>query len=95
MASQTRLKPQGLAWLAQRNPDQWVKPNGKPYIARIANDAKVGRSSLHEMLRGHRLPGRATQDRIRDLAVSTGVSHDRANSELFEIVEINDAQAVA
>lgn len=95
MASQTRLKPQGLTWLAQRNPDRWIKPNGKPCITRIAQEAGVGRSSLHEMLRGNRPPGRGTQDRLRDLAVSTGVSHDRAYSELFEPIEIDEAPAAA
>lgn len=95
MASQTRLRPDALTWLAARNPDRWIKRSGKPHITRIAAEASVGRVSIHEMLRGHRLPGRAVQDRLRDLAVTTGVSHADASNALFEAVELDDTQTPA
>lgn len=94
MASQTRLKPTGLAGLAQRNPKSWGWPKtGKPHITRIAKDAGIGRVTLHEVKRGTRVPSQNVQDRLRDLAVSTGLTHDQAHKLLFEPVEIDEAAA--
>lgn len=96
MASQTRLTPAGLTRLAKRDPDRWIRPtNGKLRIKQIAQDAGIGRVSLHEMLNGHRAPGRATQDRLRDLAVSTGLTHVQAHKMLFEMVEVDEIEAAA
>ena len=94
MASQTRLKPTALTWLAERNPNSWSWPNtGKPRIKRIAQDAGIGRVTLHEVKRGNRVPSQNIQDRLRDLAVSTGVTHAHAYRQLFEVVEIDEAAA--
>lgn len=96
MASQTRLKPTALTWLAERNPDAWSWPNsGKPHITRIAKDAGIGRVTLHQVKRGVRVPSQNVQDRLRDLAVSTGVTHITAQLQLFEPVEIGDAEVAA
>lgn len=94
MASQTRLKPTALAQLAERNPKSWTWPNtGKPRIKQIAQDAGIGRVTLHEVKRGKRVPSQNVQDRLRDLAVSTGVSHAYAHKMLFEVVEIAEVAA--
>jgi len=96
MASQTRLKPTALTWLAQRDPERWIWPNsGKPHITRIAHDAGVSRITLHELARGNRVPSQKTQDRLRDLAVSTGIGHKRAHYELFEPVAIDVLEVAA
>lgn len=98
MASQTRLKPEGLAWLAERDPERWIRPSKgerKIRVKQLAADAGIGRVSLHEMLNGHRAPGREMQDRLRDLAVSTGVSHSYAQEQLFTPVEIDEIKAAA
>lgn len=94
MASQTQLKPTALVRLAERNPKSWSWPNtGKPHITRIAKDAGIGRVTLHEVKRGNRVPSQNVQDRLRDLAVSTGLTHDQARELLFEPVEIDEAAA--
>lgn len=96
MATQTRIKASGLQWLASRDPERWIRPaTGKACIAWIARDARVNRTNLHEMLRGARPLNMETHDRLRDLAVSTGASHDRAQDELFEPVEIDDQRIAA
>lgn len=95
MASQTRLKPTALTWLAERNPEDWSRPSGKPHITRIAKEAGIGRVTLHEVKRGNRIPSQKVQDRLRDLAVSTGVTHALAAEQLFEPVEIDDGAEVA
>ncbi|ACU71965.1 hypothetical protein Caci_3056 [Catenulispora acidiphila DSM 44928] len=94
MASQTRLKPTGLTQLAERNPTRWSWPKtGKPRIKQIAEDAGIGRVTLHEVKRGTRVPSQNVQDRLRDLAVSTGVTHSYAHKMLFEPVEIDEVAA--
>lgn len=96
MATQTRIKASGLQWLASRDPERWMRPTtGKPCIAWIARDAEINRTNLHEMIRGTRALNMETHDRLRDLAVSTGASHDRAQDELFEPVEISTERAAA
>lgn len=94
MASQTRLKPTGLIGLAERNPQSWSWPKtGKPRIKSIAEDAGIGRVTLHEVKRGTRVPSQNVQDRLCDLAVSTGLTHDQARKLLFEPVKINEVAA--
>lgn len=91
MASQTRLKPTALTRLAKRNPESWSWPNtGKPRIKQIAQDAGIGRVTLHEVKRGTRVPSQNVQDRLRDLAVSTGLTHAQAHELLFEPVEVDE-----
>lgn len=96
MASQTRLKPTALIWLAHRNPERWIWPNtGKPHITRIARDAGISRVTLHRMARGNYTPSQQTEDRLCDLAVSTGIGHRRAKDVLFGPVEIKDFEVAA
>lgn len=85
MDSQTWLKPKGLTWLAERDPDRWIHPKSKKLrITQIAKDAGIGRVSLHEMLRGNRKAGGDMQDRLRALAATTGVTRAYAHKQLFE-----------
>lgn len=94
MASQTRLKPTALTGLAELNPQSWSWPrSGKPHITQIAKDAGIGRVTLHEVKRGNRVPSQNVQDRLRDLAVSTGLTHSQAHTLLFEPVEITEVAA--
>lgn len=96
MASQTRLKPKALIWLAHRDPERWIWPNsGKPHMTQIAKDAGIGRATLHRMARGDYTPSQQTEDRLCDLAVSTGIGHRRAKDELFEPVKVPDFEAAA
>lgn len=96
MASQTRLKPTALTWLAHRDPERWIWPNtGKPHITQIARDAGISRVTLHRMVRDGYRPSQQTEDRLCDLAVSTGVGHRRAKDALFGPVEIEKFEAAA
>ena len=96
MASQTRLKPTALTWLAQRDPERWIWPNsGKPHITRIARDAGISRVTLHRMARGDYTPSQKTEDLLCDLAVSTGIGYRRAKDVLFGPVEVDNFETAA
>jgi len=86
MRNETRLKPNGLDWLAHRNRDRWIKPNGELHQARILADASISRSTLNRVERGECLPGQKFIDGFLDLAETTGASREHARVEMFERV---------
>lgn len=87
MAKVTRLDPDGLLWLAQCNPDKWLNSNGEPCVARIARDAGVNRTHLHNVIAERYKPGPVFVDKLCDLAETTGVSWDSARKRLFHRVD--------
>jgi hypothetical protein len=93
MRNETRLKPVALDWLAQRNRDRWIKPNGELHQSRILKDAEISRSQFNRVERGECLPGQKFIEGFLDLAETTGASREHARVEMFERVQAERSRA--
>jgi hypothetical protein len=76
------LTTEGIEWLADRNERNWRTPNGDVCLARIAQDAGIGRAHLYRLIGGDGV-GLKVMDALINLAVSTGSSRTRAEKQMF------------
>lgn len=80
-----RLRPEGIAWLAPRNP-RWRNRDGKPHLTNIAFAANLSPSTLTKTLRGDQPLSSRVQAHLVALAMFLGATETEARAELFELV---------
>lgn len=80
-----RLRPEGLAWLAPRNP-RWRNRDGKPHITNIAFAANLSPSTLTKILRDEQPLSSRVQAHLVALAMFLGETEAEARAHLFELV---------